>query len=261
MTRSPSLRFLTLLAAWAAGFVLLFLITGFNSGGTPFPPTARIPVWIYIGLLVAALPAGVGVAGSVLNETRTRPITLLSVMGTSLVAAVPVLVLALWVAPSTLASSRPDLSAVEATAMTQPTLAAELKASLESAEASGEPAEWLAANRLVWEHDRRIAQVMLFPMLTLLGILIGFWANQIRWPGLRQAFLWGLGLFILISEYFSLENGFELVAMRTVDVATPAGLFPLIVPGTLIIGLGCAAAIRLLSGDDLLAAGTVSDPP
>ena len=145
--------------------------------------------------------------------------------------------------------------------MTQPALSAEMNASLQRAEASGEPADWIAANRLVWEHDRRIVQVMLFPMLALLGVLIGFWANQIRWSGLRQAFLWGLGLFILISEYFSLENGFELVAMRTVDIATPAGLFPLIVPGTLIIGLGGAAAIRFLSGDDVLATGTASDPP
>jgi hypothetical protein len=129
--------------------------------------------------------------------------------------------------------------------MNTPALAHALTAAVQEAERSGDPATWVQANTLIFEHDRRYAQSLLALLLPVLGLLVGSVGARIPLSGLRMAFFWAVGAFLLVSEYFAFENGFELVAVRTVGGETPAGLFALIVPGTLILAFGAAVLVDM----------------
>ncbi len=235
MTTDVLKRFLLHLALWAAGLFILLL---FQSRGGPLSLSAITPHLAYQTLLLASCPAGVGVAPLVMPG-RIHVQGLLLVAAVSLALAVVVFVMAGWVAPSRLSGEGPR-------AMTTPALAQALSNGVHEAERTGEPADWIRANTLIFEHDRRFVQSMLAVLLPLLGLLVGSVGGRITLSGVRMAFYWSVGLFLVVSEYFAFENGFELVAVRTVGVATPAALFGLIVPGTLILGFGAAVMVDAL---------------
>jgi len=235
MTTDILKRFLLLLASWATGLFILLL---FQSRGGPLPLSAIVPHLAYQTLLLASFPAGVGVAPLIVPG-RIHGWGLLPVAAVSLALAVFVFVMAGWVAPSRLSGEGPR-------AMTTPVLAQALSNGVHEAERTGEPADWIRANTLIFEHDRRFVQSMLAVLLPILGLLVGLVGGRIPLSGVRIAFFWSVGLFLVVSEYFAFENGFELVAVRTVGVATPAALFGLLVPGTLILGFGAGVVVDAL---------------
>ena len=252
MVPSVLKRFPTLLAAWAAGFLVLLLL---QSGGSPFPAAAWLPSAAYQALLLAAFPAGIGVARMVLPRRIDFGAAGILV-GLSLALAGGVFWVSGWIAPVRLADALPSAGTDEPRALTLPVLAEALERAVDEAEGmenllfgpitsgSDSAEQWIQANRLIFEHDRRYAQSFLLTFLPMLGVFVGALGAVVPLRGLRMGFFWGIGLFLLVSEYFALENGFELVAVRTVGGETPAGLFALIVPGTLFIAFGAAAVVR-----------------
>ena len=58
---------------------------------------------------------------------------------------------------------------------------------------------------------------------------------------------WGIAAFLLVSTYFAGENGYEMILTHIGGPAEFVGDLVLIVPGTLIIGLGFATVARLVS--------------
>lgn len=239
MATSVLKRFIVLLAGWAAGFFVLLLL---QSRGSPFPTGAFLPHAAYQALLLGSFPAGIGVAGAVLGR-RVDFGAAGVVAGLSLVLAVVVFWMAGWVAPAVLGGAMPGVGEDEPRTLTLPVLKEAVARSVDEARRSGEPGRWIHANALVFEHDRRYAQTLITGLLPLLGMLVGAVGSRIPLVGLRMTYLWGIGLFLLVSSYFAVENGYELVAIRTVGGETPAGLFSVIVPGTLLLAFGAVAIV------------------
>lgn len=106
----------------------------------------------------------------------------------------------------------------------------------QSAEAQEAAEAWQEVNRLVFEHDLRIVQSLLVPVMALLGLLAGAATERVglAW---RAPALWGLAGFLAFSMFMSGENGYEMIVLRSAGPMEFAAWLQGIVPGCVLIGL------------------------
>lgn len=232
-----ALTYLLRLLLWSGSLLALLLTTGLLSGGGSSLVEA-LPGWGYQALVLGAFPAGIGSAPAVFRGGRLTVRGLGSVAGCATLIGIVVFGLAHWAAPAARQGGGD-----EPRALSLPALSSQAHAAVDRARDTDLATDWTKANTLFWEMDRRTSESLLVPLLTLLGLAVGFWSARVRTRGLELLQNWGMGVFLLLTLYGSVENGYELVAMRTVGALTPSGFLPLVVPGLLLLGLGWATLL------------------
>lgn len=135
-------------------------------------------------------------------------------------------------------------------------LTANAVARARTSEALDAPAAWQEVNRLVFEHDLRIVQSLLLPVMALIGLLAGSAAERVGlvW---RAPALWGLAGFLAFSMFMSGENGYEMIILRSAGPMGFVAWLQGVVPGCVLIGLGFAHLPSLLTPRD----GAGASPP
>ncbi len=109
--------------------------------------------------------------------------------------------------------------------------------------------EWRKANILVWHYTRRLAGVAQPLLFAAIGVLTAFWARRLGKRELARVLYWTMGLFLVVSTYLAGENGFELVVLQSAGPVFFVGLFVLIIPPALVLGLGIPTAVLLWTGE------------
>ncbi len=205
-----------------------------------YAPLRTAPVWLGMALVLAAYPAGIATAAHVWEEGRFSLERLAVFAGAAISVSVVAFVLANGVAPRAL-SPDPVLEATSALSLTL----GELRDSLHvlSRALPTEPSDaeaWLPYNHLAYHYVRRTDGMLLPALFAWVGLFVGYWSAGIHEALLRRLPQWGLGAFLLVSTYFAGENGYEMIVLRSAGRAEFVADLVLIVPGTLLIGLGVA---------------------
>ena len=241
LVRAFSVRVL----AWSLGLLLLHsglrAVAGIE---TPWPFVADLLTFAGPVLVVGAFAAGVGSA-RLASQGGEGP-SLGDVARLS-AAAVPVgalaFVLMSWASPATMPD---DLRANEPRAATSAEIRAHLAGVADRIEAEpvADRAEaWQAANGWAFEHERRIVQSLLVPVLAVIGFLVGIWSRSLGRP-FRPLAIWGAAFFLIVTMYFAGENGFELIVLRSAGPMAFVAWLQLIVPGAVLVGLLLPTATR-----------------
>jgi hypothetical protein len=201
-----------------------------------------------MAVVLAAYPAGIGVSGLVPGAGRWSIAGLALFAGAAISASAAAFVLANWVAPAVLppdpATGAPLVQSLTLGAMTDSL--GVLGQALPTGPATAEA--WRPYNHLAYHYVRRTDGMVLPALFAWVGLLAGHGSAVIRVAPLRRLVRWSLGAFLLVSTYLAGENGYEMVALRSAGHAEFAADFVLIVPGTLIVGLGLAAVSRAARG-------------
>lgn len=249
------LRFLMHLLTWTAGLVGLISLAaliGDVHGG--LQPTNMLG-WVSGMLVFAGFPAGIAVAGRVLDWSAPR----LGRLMTFGIAAVGVAALvfllrgyltpALLSGPETtkdLARDAAALAEVDPVALTLGERIEALRLAEAEAERLSTQEAWRVANRIGWHVDGTVTGAIGAFVFAWLGVLFGAWASWTSRPEVRQAQYWAVGLFLLVTGYLIGENSYELILLKMNGPAYVIAWFPLLAPGMFLAGLGFASAARLL---------------
>ena len=205
------------------------------------------PLWIGTAFVLAAYPAGIAVADDVIPNRGIRVSAVGMFMATAVSASLAAFVLANWLAPALLSSvstgGLPDPAG-----MTLGEMRTELGVLGERARGGPATADnWLPFNHLAYHYVRRTDGMMLPALFACVGLFVGYWSRRIGRIEIRRMGLWGIAAFLLVSTYFAGENGYEMILIHIGRPAEFVGDLVLIVPGTLIIGLGFATVASLIS--------------
>ncbi len=243
-----ALRFLGRLGVWTG--ILLLVLVGLQLPQGLTHVGGHLPAWFGFALVLAAFPAGLGVAGEVLPDGRPRIRPIVEFTGAALVLCVLTLVLAGYVGPAVqdalVGPDQPETR--ESATMTLGELRSEIRAAVERAQGNPEGntiAGWVDANSLAWDYLRRTDGSLLPLLFGWIGVLTGFWSRLTPRNDVRQAQHWAMGLFLVMSTYLAGENSYELIVLRAAGPVAFAGDFVLIVPMLLVMGLGWPAMLIL----------------
>lgn len=240
-----SIAFWRSMAVWTLLIVVLLLaISALTGAGGDI--LAGVPVWIGLAFVLAAYPAAITVADDVFPAREVDLARAGVFAAVTASASAATFILANVVAPMLLSGSAgPGL--IDGTSMTLGEVLAELRVLGEQARRGPATAEnWLPFNHLAYQFVRRTDGMLLPALFAWVGLFVGFWSNRLHRHELRRTAQWGMGAVLLISTYFAGENGYEMILTRIGGPAEFVGDLVLIVPGTLIIGLGLATLISVL---------------
>lgn len=244
------------LVGWATGFALVHsgvrLLTG-TTGPQSF--LADLTAFGLITLAVAAFPAGLAAARDLAASDAGAFRGLLRVTFlTASLASVAYVALdrispRLWVTPASA-----DVEWVEPRSLTSAQLRAEGRQAVATArelEQAGSPSggAWQTVNRIAFEHELRIVQALLIPIMGLVGLLAGGSVGKLVKPW-RAAATWGLALFLVLSLFMAGENGYELIVLRSSGPMAFVAWLQAVVPGCVLVGL-CFASLPQLFGHDM----------
>ena len=251
---SVLLKFFSAVLVWAA--VLLVLLSGVSlvGGGSISSVLGHLPVWGGLALVLSAFPGGVAVVDAVLPPTGGLDLRSFGIAAGAVAAvAVITFLLVAYIGPAAVRAGTADGVDAEASAMTLGTLRAEAQRAALEVEAAvgvdGLSLDWQAANILVWHYTRRLAGVVQPFLFAAIGLLVAFWGRRMQRGEVAQVFYWMVGLFLVCSTYLAGENSFELVVLQAAGPVFFAGLFVLIVPPVLLLGLGVPTAVALWTGE------------
>lgn len=234
------------MAIWTAIIAgILIGITALTGGASEL--LASAPLWIGMAFLLAAYPAGIATVDHVLPDRTLSAASLATFTAVAASAAFAAFLLTNWVGPALQPSPASGLLA-DPSSMTLGELGEQLRVAGERARGGPDTAEnWLPFNWLAWHFVRRTDGMLLPALFAGVGLLTGYWSRRIPRADLRRLVEWGIGAFLMISTYMAGENGYELILMRIGGPAEFVGDLVLIVPGTLIVGLGLATVADMLS--------------
>lgn len=241
-------RFAGVAVAW---WVLLGLVhAGLRAvGGAGQPGFLADLTYFSASMLgLAALIAGVHLAGRVFEEESVHWGRLLAVLAVTLVLAGGAWLMVDRVGPSSRAAvdgGRVD-GVLEPSALTSTQIRDALRAHVQTNPPSRAVAErqsaeyWPTFNRLAFEHERRRVHVLLIPVMALLGLLAGARAKELRRPWGSVA-LWALAGYVLLAGFMAGENGFEWIVLRSAGPMEFVAWLQAVVPVSVAVGLGFAA--------------------
>ena len=225
--------------------IILFGITALTGSGEGLLVSA--PVWIGMAFMLAAYPAGISAADLAIPDRSFSVSRMAAFVALAVSASLAAFVLANWIAPALLPPSPPG-GLPDPASMTLGEMHEELRLLGERAQGGPATAEnWLPFNHIAYHLVRRTDGMLLPALFAWVGLLTGYWSSRIDRTELARLAEWGVGAFLLIATYFAGENGYEMILMRVGGPAEFVGNLVLIVPGTLIIGLGLATVADLLS--------------
>ena len=223
-------RYFGRLIAWGGAVVLLQILSG---GMRSFGELTGI--YATLALVIGAFPAGAAVWSEVFPDRRFSPRGFGMALAAGAMASLLYFLFIGYLGPALATEGMASLSNSE--------LRSAAAAATATAEALGPQTveAWMEANRMAVHYVRRTDGAALPMIFTLLGVLSGFWATQLRSVPWQRVQLWGMGVFLLMTTYLAGENGHELVVAQSAGPAAFVGAFVLIVPGALLIGMGWAA--------------------
>ncbi len=228
------------LAIWTGLVGALYVDASLLGGGGA--GVRALPVSLGMALVLASYPAGIAVSGSVFGNGGPSRSQLTAFVEAAVSACVVLFLLTNWLAPAVAEAGVgpagghlpwPQLrAAVQDLAVTTSAGPATVDA-------------WLPFNEMAFNYVRRTDGTVLPALFACVGLLVGYWAPRLGRPGLTRLAHWGVGLFLMVSTYFAGENGFEMIVLQSAGPVAFAADLVLIVPGTLIIGLGLATLADL----------------
>lgn len=246
-----TLRFLSRVALWTAGFLGLVLLATWLSGERDEILTLHATRWLAGMIAFAAFPAGIGIARDVITWRRPRLARMAELTLAASALALLVVGVRGYLGPLAVRAAYPDRefhAEVEPAAL----LLHERPAALRRADAraSADPdagvAEWLPANRIAWELDVTFTGAALAVVLAWIGVLVGSWSDWTPRKELQRAQYWLVGLFLLVSGYGMTENTYELIVLNMAGPAYFGPWFALLVPSMVLLGMAFPTASRLL---------------
>lgn len=248
-----SLKFLANVGVWTVILLALLSLIGVITGQPFSQVVSHWPTWGGLALVLSAFPAGIAVVDDVFPRTGGIEVQQFG-WGAAAAATVSLMafVLVAYVGPAAGGASDTG-SAQEPNAMTLSVLKREAQVAAAEVERAVGPdglsMEWRNVNILVWHYTRRLAAVAQPLLFAAIGVLTAFWARRLGKRELARALYWAMGLFLVISTYLAGENGFELVVLQSAGPVFFVGFFVLIIPPTLVLGLGIPTAILLWTGE------------
>jgi len=243
-------RYLVTLIGWTVVLMLAFTAL---AAGSPAGPAAALPASAGLALVLAAFPAGIVVSGEILPDgpplrpaaLRSFGLLLLGLGGTTLL-------LTGFLGPMAYARLAGD-AADPVRALTL----VELRSAIREAEAAARQVagldpttigNWLQVNTMTWEFFVRVSAGVLAGLFGLLGLASGFWARRLPGPEWRLTQHLTLGLVLTVATYLSNENGFEWIVLQAAGPVPFAGLFSLVVPSLLCVGVGWPTVLEVGAG-------------
>lgn len=226
------------LAVWTTGLLLVHTtLRAATDVGAPWSFVADLFNFSGPILVIGALAAGIGTAAVAAREESYPSLgDTARVSAVGAMAGVLAYVLMSWVTPAVM----PDgLAGVEPRATPSADIRDRLGAVSESIEVlpdAEKPSAWRQANIWAFEHERRIVQSVLVPVLAVVGLLVGFWASELQ-RTIRPLAIWGVALFLTATMYLAMENGYELIVLRSAGPMAFVPWLQLIVPGAVLVGL------------------------
>ena len=234
---------MVLWTAVISGILLGIAVLTVEGGGV----LSNAPVWIGLAFVLAAYPAGIAVAEDVIPDQGLRVSAIGVFMAAAVSASLAAFVLANWLAPALLSSASTG-GLPDPASMTLGEMRTELGVLGERARGGPATADnWLPFNHLAYHYVRRTDGMMLPALFACVGLFVGYWSRLIDRIEIRRMGQWGIAAFLLVSTYFAGENGYEMILTHIGGPAEFVGDLVLIVPGTLIIGLGFATVASLVS--------------
>ena len=222
--------------AWVVATGIVFTLALLAGAGGDAAPPGQFMRWLWGAMELAAFPAGIVVSGAAIRWRGP----LLVFAGATLAAAAFVFLLSAYLGPALVADVQTDPST-----WVHPDRVAALGAALEAAESSGSLVDWQWANVLGWSVERPITAALSTGAFAWIGALLAAWIPTAWSPRARFAVVAGGGLFLLMTGYLMMENGYEQLLLRTVGPAAVTAWFPLISPGMLAVGLAVPTLVRL----------------
>ncbi len=232
---------------WTATLTVVFTLLSLGSGET----LSQLPRWLGLGLVLGTFPAGLSVSDRVLGVGQVDWRTVLTTVGTMATVSVVFVLLAGWVGPA-LQPGGGDAIASDVTAASRALSIPELREAIRIEIERLDPMRqhvptsidaWFRSNVFTWDLLVRLSGAVLPLLFGWIGIFAGFWTRRIPQPQIRIAHLLALGLLLVISTYLANENSFEWIVVQAAGPVPVAGLFSLIVPSLLTLGLGWPAVI------------------
>ncbi len=251
------LKFFAAVAVWTA--ILLALLSGISIvGGQGLAEVlSHLPFWGGLAFVLSAFPAGIAVVDDVFPRSGGIDVRTFGVAAAGAVTlALLTFMLVAYAGPAAVRGAMSTDSRVavgEPNAMTLSDLKRDAQLAAQEMEREvgldGLSMDWQKANILVWHYTRRLAGIAQPLLFAAIGLLIGFWARRLGKRELAQVLYWAMGLFLVVSTYLAGENSFELVVLQAAGPVFFAGLFVLIIPPVLVLGLAVPTAILLWTGE------------
>lgn len=249
------LKFFKTVLVWTA--ILLVLLSGITlvTGGGVAGVLGNLPFWGGLAFVLSAFPAGVSVVDDVFPRSGGIDFRMSGVAAAAtLTLALLTFVLVAYVGPA--AVSGGELG--EPNAMSLGTLKAEARTAAQAMERrvglDGLSLDWRETNILVWHYTRRLAGVVQPLLFGTIGLLLAFWARRVGKREFVQLTYWAMGLFLVVSTYLAGENSFELVVLQAAGPVFFAGMFVLIIPPVLVLGLAIPTVVLLWTGESKVSA-------
>ena len=248
------LEFLKAVGIWTAILLVLLSLIGLVLGQGFAEVLSHWPVWGGLALVLSAFPAGIAVVDDVFPRTGGVDVRAFG-WGTASAGTVALVtfVLVAYLGPAAVRGDGSNVAPGEPNAMTLNQLKREAQlAAVQVEQAVGRDGlsmEWRKANILVWHYTRRLAGVAQPLLFAAIGVLTAFWARRLGKRELARVLYWTMGLFLVVSTYLAGENGFELVVLQSAGPVFFVGLFVLIIPPALVLGLGIPTAVLLWTGE------------
>ncbi len=245
---SSALRFLALWALWAGGFMGLTVLMAVTTGAKPvsqlFPALAGTVAF-------AAYPAGIGMARRVVGGALGRW-RRLAWFGAGTVMLLALMYVMVGVVSPALHSGGDQAFDEEedAWSLTLGELNEALAAEQARAEAVTAPTieTWLPVNNLFWERERRFVVPLLALAYGWVGLMLGFWAAWSERSEMRQLHYWGLGFFLMLAQFGSVENGYHFIIENAAGKVDFVAWLALVVPGIMAMGFAGPTLVTFWRG-------------
>lgn len=245
---SSALRFLALWGLWAGGFMGLTLLMAVTTDAKPvsqlFPALASTVAF-------AAYPAGIAMARRVVGAVPGRWMRLAGFAAGTVILLAIMYVMVGVVSPALHSGGAQALGQeADAWSLTLGELNEALATELARAEAVAAPAiqTWLPVNNLYWERERRFVVPLLALAYGWVGLMLGFWAAWSQRPEMRQLHYWGLGFFLMLAQFGSVENGYHFIIENAAGKVDFVAWLVLVVPGIMAMGFAGPTLVTFLRG-------------
>lgn len=237
---------------WALCLATVFTFLSLVGGGGA-EAIAHVPTWLGLGLALGTFPAGIAVWKDVVGGERLDLRAILPMVGAAAAVSAVFFVLAGFVGPA-LQGALVDVPASDVVEDSRQMSLLQLRAAIRDAGNTVDPddelipttiSDWFPVNALMWDFFVRLSGVLLTFLMAWIGVFAGYWTRLAPTPQLRTAQLLGLGLLLVMSTYLANENSWEWIVVQAAGPVPFAGLFSLIVPSLLLVGMGWPAALTL----------------
>jgi hypothetical protein len=245
---SNALRFLALWGVWAGGFMGLAVLMAVTTGAKPvsqlFPALAGTVAF-------AAYPAGIAMARRVVGAPPGRWPRLAGFAASTMILLALIYVMIGVVSPALHSGGEAALTREsDAWSLTLGELNEALATEQIRAEAVVAPTieTWLPVNNLYWERERRFVLPLLALAYGWVGLMLGFWAAWSERPEMRQLQYWGLGLFLMVAQFGSVENGYHFIIENAAGKVDFVAWLVLVVPGIMAMGFAGPTLVTFWRG-------------